>query len=176
MAKEEKKVANASAKAAPAKAAPVKAPGVKAAPAKAAPAKVAPVKAASVKAAPAKAEPVKTPTAAKTSGGVAGKYKIVSIYGDLYQFQLFANNGQLLYESREYASKKSCTDGLKPFKKNIQDPSTTVRVDIDKNKRYKYIIKNRNSIYVGETYGNQAQAESSAESVKRFALVSPLVD
>ncbi|MEG1791700.1 MAG: YegP family protein [Clostridia bacterium] len=115
---------------------------------------------------------VKTPA----TKGVTGKYRIDCVYGDLYQFYLYANNGQLLYESREYSSKKSCTDGIETFKRNMEDPLTTVRVDQDKNKRFKYIIKNRNSIYVGETYANKGQAESSAESVKRFASISALVD
>lgn len=174
MAKEKK--VEAPAASAAKKAAPVKAAEKKSAPVEK---KTAPVE---KKAAPATkkvevAAEVKAAPAEKKSAGVTGKYKIiVNSFGDLFQFQLFANNGQLLYESREYASKKSCADGIETFKKNIQDPATTVRVDMDKNKHYKYIIKNRNSIYVGESYGNQAQAESSAASVKRFALVSPIVE
>ena len=165
------------------KKAATKAPAKKAAPAKAAAkAPVKPVAKAPVKKpAPAKVPPkaakapVKEVAPVKTSG-VLGKYKMECVYGELYQFSLYANNGQLLYESREYASKKSCLDGIETFKKNIQDPATTVRIDMDKNKRFKYIIKNRNSIYVGETYSNKGQAESSAESVKRFALNSPMAD
>lgn len=110
----------------------------------------------------------------KVSKGVVGKYKIEKAYGSLFMFYLYANNGQLLYESKEYASKKSCLDGIETFKKHIADESTSLRVDIDKNKRYKYIFKNRNSIYVGETYATKSQAESSAESVKKFALVSSI--
>lgn len=110
----------------------------------------------------------------KASKGVVGKYKIEKAYGSLYMFYLYANNGQLLYESKEYASKKSCLDGIETFKKHIADETTSLRVDMDKNKRYKYIFKNRNSIYVGETYTTKSQAESSAESVKKFALVSSI--
>lgn len=127
---------------------------------------------------PAKKAAVKeaAPQETTVKAGVVGKYRVDCVYGDLYQFHLYANNGQLLYESREYASKKSCLDGIETFKKNMQDPATTVRVDKDKNNRYKFIIKNRNSIYVGETYDNKKQAESSAESVKRFANVSQVVE
>ncbi len=123
---------------------------------------------------PAKKQAVKE--TAPEKAGVVGKYRVDCVYGDLYQFYLYANNGQLLYESREYATKKSCLDGIETFKKNMQDDATTVRVDKDKNNRYKFIIKNRNSIYVGETYDNKKQAESSAESVKRFAIISQVVD
>ena len=126
---------------------------------------------------PAKKAAVKEVAPAETAAkGVVGKYRVDCVYGDLYQFYLYANNGQLLYESREYASKKSCLEGIETFKKNMQDAATTVRVDKDKNNRYKFIIKNRNSIYVGETYDNKKQAESSAESVKRFAVVSQVIE
>lgn len=126
---------------------------------------------------PAKKPAVKEVAPAETAAkGVVGKYRVDCVYGDLYQFHLYANNGQLLYESREYASKKSCLEGIETFKKNMQDAATTVRVDKDKNNRYKFIIKNRNSIYVGETYDNKKQAESSAESVKRFAVVSQVIE
>ena len=143
---------------------------------KAATKETAPAKKPAAKEAPAKAAPVKEEAPAKKTATVTGKYKIECVYGDLYLFYLYANNGQLLYESREYASKKSCMDGIETFKRNLQDPATTVRVDMDKNKRFKFIIKNRNSIYVGETYDPKKQAQSSAESVNRFALSSQLVD
>lgn len=167
--------------AAPAKAAPAKAaPAAKVAPQKAAPVKAAPAKA-PAKAAPAKVEApaAKVEAPAKASAKdkrVTGKYRVENVFGELYQFYLYANNGQLLYESREYSSKKSCFEGIETFKKHMADEATSVRVDMDKNKRFKYIIKNRNSIYVGETYANRSQAESSAESVKRFALISPTVE
>lgn len=120
------------------------------------------------------AKPAKAPV--KDDKQVVGKYKIECVYGDLYQFSLFANNGQLLYESREYASMASCKSGIETFKKNIADPKTKIRIDEDKNGRFKYIIKNGNSIYVGETYSTKSAAESSSESVKRFALVSQISD
>ncbi len=106
---------------------------------------------------------------------IKGKYIIECVYGDLYQFSLYANNGQLLYESREYASLASCKSGIDTFKKNVQDEKTKTRIDVDKNKNYKFIIKNGNSIYVGESYKTKTAAENSAESVKRFALISDLV-
>ena len=82
---------------------------------------------------PAKKAAVKEVAPAETAAkGVVGKYRVDCVYGDLYQFYLYANNGQLLYESREYASKKSCLEGIETFKKNMQDAATTVRVDKDK--------------------------------------------
>ena len=139
---------------------------------KAATKETAPAKKPAAKEAPAKAAPVKEEAPAKKTATVTGKYKIECVYGDLYLFYLYANNGQLLYESREYASKKSCMDGIETFKKNIL--AGEHRVDVDKNGGYKYIFKKGNSIYIGETYSTAKAAERSAESVIRFAPVSEL--
>ena len=122
---------------------------------------------------PAKKPAVKEVAPAETAAkGVVGKYRVDCVYGDLYQFYLYANNGQLLYESREYASLNSCKGGIATFKKNVAD--CEYRIDVDKNGGYKYIFKKGNSIYIGETYSTAKAAERSAESVKRFAQVSEI--
>ena len=133
-------------------------------------------------AAPAKKAPAKKKTVAKVEEPVeendeADKPKVVGKYtiedtGYAYQFHLYANNGQLLYESREYASLNSCKGGIATFKKNVAD--CEYRIDVDKNGGYKYIFKKGNSIYIGETYSTAKAAERSAESVKRFAQVSEI--
>lgn len=104
---------------------------------------------------------------------VVGKYTIEDM-GYAYQFHLYANNGQLLYESREYASVNSCKSGIATFKKNVAE--CDYRIDVDKNGGYKFIFKKGNSIYIGETYSTAKAAERSAESVKRFAQVSEIVE
>lgn len=133
-------------------------------------------------AAPAKKAPAKKKAATKVEEPVeendeADKPKVVGKYtiedtGYAYQFHLYANNGQLLYESREYASLNSCKGGIATFKKNVAD--CEYRIDVDKNGGYKYIFKKGNSIYIGETYSTAKAAERSAESVKRFAQVSEI--
>lgn len=133
-------------------------------------------------AAPAKKAPAKKKAVAKVEEPVeendeADKPKVVGKYtiedtGYAYQFHLYANNGQLLYESREYASLNSCKGGIATFKKNVAD--CEYRIDVDKNGGYKYIFKKGNSIYIGETYSTAKAAERSAESVKRFAQVSEI--
>ena len=133
-------------------------------------------------AAPAKKAPAKKKAEAKVEEPVeendeADKPKVVGKYtiedtGYAYQFHLYANNGQLLYESREYASLNSCKGGIATFKKNVAD--CEYRIDVDKNGGYKYIFKKGNSIYIGETYSTAKAAERSAESVKRFAQVSEI--
>lgn len=134
------------------------------------PAKKAPAKTAKKKAEPAPA-PVAEEEEKTEKPKVVGKY-IIEDTGYAFQFRLYANNGQLLYESREYASYNSCKGGIETFKKNIL--AGEHRVDVDKNGGYKYIFKKGNSIYIGETYSTAKAAERSAESVIRFASVSEL--
>lgn len=135
-----------------------------------APAKKAPAKTAKKKAEPAPA-PIAEEEEETEKPKVVGKY-IIEDTGYAFQFRLYANNGQLLYESREYASYNSCKGGIETFKKNIL--AGEHRVDVDKNGGYKYIFKKGNSIYIGETYSTAKAAERSAESVIRFAPVSEL--
>lgn len=106
---------------------------------------------------------------------VVGKFKIEQVYGRFFQFALYANNGQLLIESRPYASDKSCKAALDTFKANMADPATKCRIDEDKNHNFKFIFKNRNNIYVGETYSNPDSATKASQSVIKFAAVSDLV-
>ena len=91
---------------------------------------------------------------------------------DIYQFILYANNGQLLYESREYATLASCKSGIETFKKNVAD--CTYRIAQDKNGAWKFIFRKGNSIYIGESYSTKTAAENNAESVKRFSQISEI--
>ena len=126
-------------------------------------------------------EPVKKPvqkdidmneTAATVVGKkVVGKY-VIDANEDFYQFSLYANNGQLLYESREYATIATCKSGIETFKKNVAE--CDYRIAQDKNGNWKYIFRKGNSIYIGESYSTELSAENSAESTKRFAGISEL--
>lgn len=112
-------------------------------------------------------------TAATVVGGkkVVGKY-LIEANEDFYQFSLYANNGQLLYESREYATLATCKSGIETFKKNVAE--CDYRVAQDKNGNWKYIFRKGNSIYIGESYSTEQSAENSAISTKRFAGISEL--
>ena len=111
--------------------------------------------------------------------GAVGKWVIETEVNNgktVYIYLLYANNGQLLYESRDYASYASCKNGLETFIKTVRDGEFII--DPDKAGRYKFILrsKNKNSMveYLGQNYSTQKAAESSAESVYKFALVSSI--
>lgn len=111
--------------------------------------------------------------------GAVGKWVIETEVNNgkkVFIYLLYANNGQLLYESRDYATYASCKSGLETFIKTVRDGEFII--DPDKAGRYKFILrsKNKNSMveYLGQNYSTQKAAESSAESVYKFAMVSSL--
>lgn len=110
--------------------------------------------------------------------GVTGKWEIAKDEdGDkpTYSFLLYANNGQLLYESRDYASASSCKNGVETFIKTVKEGEFII--DPDKAGRFKFLLRNPNSSslmeYIGQNYTTNKAASNSADSVYKFALVSP---
>lgn len=113
----------------------------------------------------------------------AGKYRIDSrVLSDgenqieLFLFSLYANNGQLLYESYPFASRKTCAGGIETFRNSLMNAKTIFMVDQDKNGQFRYIIKCGGNIYQGESYATKKSAVNSIDSVKRFGVSSPLSD
>ena len=97
---------------------------------------------------------------------LTGKF-IVSRDDDVFYFALYANNGQLLYESRPYASEKGCVNAIDTFKKNVVLAPLEVRQD--KTKNYRWIYVNGATYFMGIAYTTRKSAENNAASVKKFA-------
>lgn len=116
----------------------------------------------------------------KNNNGVVGKWAIEQTEeGDKnapYVFLLYASNGQLLYESRDYSSYSSCKSGLMTFRKTVQEGQFII--DPDKAGRYKFILRNtgNNSLmeYIGQNYSTERACADGIDSIYRFALVSPI--
>lgn len=116
----------------------------------------------------------------KNNNGVVGKWTIEQEEGDKknapYVFLLYASNGQLLYESRDYSNYSSCKSGLMTFRKAIQEGEFII--DPDKAGRYKFILRNtsNNSLieYIGQNYSTERACADGIDSIYRFALVSPV--
>lgn len=111
--------------------------------------------------------------------GATGKWEIAPSEPENakspFVYLLYANNGQLLYESREYKSADSCKSGLETFVKTVKDG--VFIVDEDKFGRYKFILRSRKAgsqaEYVGQNYSDKSACMSSAVSVYKFALLTP---
>ncbi len=103
-----------------------------------------------------------------------GKFEIVREDDKHYCFYLLANNGQILYSSRYYASEKACREGITSFKRAAYVGNFFV--DRDKFGNYRYVHKNIGSAaaYIGESYDNKLQCEKIIESVKNFIVTASI--
>lgn len=102
-----------------------------------------------------------------------GKFEICA-EGDQYCFYLTANNGQILYSSRYYASEKACRNGIDSFKRAAYVGNFFV--DRDKFGNYRYVLKNIGSApsFIGESYDNKPQCEKIIDSVKKFIVTATI--
>ena len=98
-----------------------------------------------------------------------GKFEI-SKESDQYAFYLLANNGQILYSSRLYATEAACRKGIESFKRAAYVGNFFV--DRDKFGNFRYVLKNIGSApaFIGESYDNKPQCEKIIESVKKFIV------
>ncbi len=103
-----------------------------------------------------------------------GKFEICK-EEDQYTFYLLANNGQILYSSRYYASEAAARKGVESFKRAAYVGNFFV--DRDKFGNYRYVLKNIGSApsFIGESYDNKPQCEKIIDSVKKF-IVSASVE
>ncbi len=103
-----------------------------------------------------------------------GKFEICQEDDKQFCFYLTANNGQILYSSRYYASEKACRDGIDSFKRAAYVGNFFV--DRDKFGNYRYVLKNIGSApaFIGESYDNKPQCEKIIDSVKKFIVTATI--
>lgn len=122
-------------------------------------------------------EAVATEEKKEQAKGVIGKFELCNSALGGFRYHLLANNGQLLYESRDYKVIDTCREAIAKFVNSVEKGAFSIKAD--KFGNYKYSLKSatsNNIIYVGESYTTKKSCESSVESVKRFAPISPIVD
>ena len=112
--------------------------------------------------------------AAEAKAAKMGKFEICK-ESDQYAFYLLANNGQILYSSRLYATEAACRKGVESFKRAAYVGNFFV--DRDKFGNFRYVLKNIGSApaFIGESYDNKPQCEKIIDSVKKF-IVSASVE
>ena len=93
----------------------------------------------------------------------------------IYYFELFANNGEKLLSSEEYATYIGAVNGIQTHKSNIAEGN--FRVTLTKRGDYIYKLLNRNGqlLCLGEHYKTKRRCLNAVESVKRFAQNSPVL-
>ena len=104
----------------------------------------------------------------------SGKFEVEE-EGDGYHFSLLANNGQLMFYSRSYATEKSCVEGIRTFQKAAYIGNFII--DQDKFDRYRFVLRSGSGVivYIGESYTTRDRALKSVESVKKFARSATIV-
>ena len=108
-----------------------------------------------------------------------GKWIIFSRLGindeKLFYFELFANNGEKLLSSEDYTSYVGAVNGLQTHKANIEKGN--FRISLTKRGDYIYKLLNGNNqlLCLGEHYKTKRRCQNAVESVKRFAISSPVL-
>ena len=108
-----------------------------------------------------------------------GKWVIdckISPEGDkVFFFELFANNGERLLSSEEYATYIGAINGIQTHKMNIKNGN--FRISLTKQGDYIYKLLNGNNqlLCLGEHYKTKTRCKNAVESVKRFAANSPIL-
>ncbi len=111
--------------------------------------------------------------------GYNGKWIISSQTADdgeqVFYFELFANNGEKLLSSEEYTTYIGAVNGIRTHKTNIE--KNNFRISLTKRGDYIYKLLNGNGqlLCLGEHYKTKRLCLNAVESVKRFAMNSPVL-
>jgi uncharacterized protein YegP (UPF0339 family) len=97
-----------------------------------------------------------------------GKYVVTKRANGEYQFNLKADNGQVILASEGYAAKSSCENGIESVKKNSPDDARYEK-NTSKNGKYYFNLKAGNGQIIGssEMYESTAGRDNGIESVKK---------
>jgi len=99
-----------------------------------------------------------------------GKFVISKRKNDEYQFNLKADNGQVILTSEGYSSKAGCENGIDSVRKNAPDDNRYER-KTSTNGMYYFNLKATNGQVIGssEMYESESGRENGIDSVKRNA-------
>lgn len=99
-----------------------------------------------------------------------GKFVITKRVNGEFQFNLKANNGQIILASEGYGTKSSCENGIESVKRNAQDDTKFDRKTAVNGKSY-FNLKATNGQIIGtsEMYETVASRDNGIESVKSNA-------
>ena len=106
-----------------------------------------------------------------------GKFVVTKRTNGEYQFNLKANNGQVILTSQGYAAKSSCENGIESVRSNSQEDSRFERKTSSNDKPY-FNLKATNGQIIGssEMYESTAAMENGIASVKTNAPDATIED
>ena len=94
---------------------------------------------------------------------------------DIYYFELFASNGEKLLCSEDYTTYVGAVNGIQTHKANITDGNFRITLTKRGDYIYKLLNKNGQLLCLGEHYKTKQRCLNAVESVKRFAVNSPVL-
>ena len=106
-----------------------------------------------------------------------GKFVITQRVNKEYQFNLKADNGEIILMSEGYVQKSSCHKGIDSVKINSQDDSRYDRRVTVNSKDY-FVLKAGNGEIIGKSqyYSSKASMEVGISSVKINAPTAEVID
>lgn len=99
-----------------------------------------------------------------------GKFVVSTRANGEFQFNLKADNGQVILTSEGYTSKAGCENGIESVRKNAPDDGKYDRLE-SKNGKYYFNLKAGNGQILGSSqmYESEAGRDNGIDSVKRNA-------
>jgi uncharacterized protein YegP (UPF0339 family) len=94
---------------------------------------------------------------------------------EFYFFELYAKNGERLLASEEYTTYIGAVNGIQTHKDNIKKGNFRVSLTKDGDYTYKLLNSNKQLLCLGERYRTKQRCLNAVESVKRYALYSPVL-
>lgn len=106
-----------------------------------------------------------------------GKFEITQRVNTEYQFNLKADNSEIILTSEGYVQKSSCQKGIESVRINSQDASRYDRRVAVNGKDY-FVLKARNGEIIGKSqlYSSKSGMENGIVSVKTNAPTAEIVD
>lgn len=97
-----------------------------------------------------------------------GKFVITKRANGEYQFNLKADNGQIILASEGYSTKSACENGIESVKKNAPDDARYEK-NTSKNGKFYFNLKAGNGQIIGnsEMYESTAGRDNGIASVKK---------
>ena len=111
----------------------------------------------------------------KSARVLLGKYEIFPVK-DAFLYRLKASNGEILVVSEMYKSAKSAVTAIETVKKNIKTGKLQVSQDKHGLWQFKLLASNQRMLVVSANYTTQTSCERAANSFKKFAYISQIVE
>ena len=111
----------------------------------------------------------------KKKRAVNGKYEVY-FDGQKYFYILKASNGEKLVTSELYSSKDSVLSAIEVVRKSVVDGKVIVSSDKRGLYQFTLLAKNHRKLCMSANYQTEKGALNAADSFKRFADISPVVE